>query len=567
MTNKYEYLSRERKDLQGKGLVPDWFITGGYQLFKDRYEYDTNGKSVKGQFERIAKTAARHLSGIGKEQEGYDWFFKLLWNGWLSASTPVLSNTGTTRGLPVSCAGSYVEDSIHGFYEGLLEAAQLTKNGFGTSSYLGDIRPRGSLISDGNKASGLVPVFEDFVKMSQKVTQGSRRGAWAGYVPLEHGDFFELCDWITANPDNANVGWNVSDDFVTRLNNNEFDAVSRYQRALKLKMITGKGYFNHPDKANRHAPETYKKHNLKIKASNLCQEIQLFADNEHTFTCILSAMNLTKYDEWKDTDAIFWSTIFLDCICEEFLTKARNIKGLEKAVRFTEKGRALGLGACGLHSYFQDNLISFESLDAQFKMCEMFDLIEKESLRASKWMAKELGEPEWCKGFGIRNTHRMCAQPTKSTALIQGGISEGINPMPGNTFSQKTAGGEVDRINPSLVNLMKTKNKFNRLEIESIVDNGGSIQHVDWLNEHEKNVFKTAFEINQNTLIRYAALRNKYIDQWQSVNLFIHSDTSEEDISELHEDMFNNENILGSYYIYTKSGYKHQSVVQCESCQ
>lgn len=567
MSTKYSKLSQERKELQAQGLLPDWFITGGYQLFKDRYEYDTNNESFKGQVKRIARIAARHLDGIGYAIEAESKFYELLWNGWLSASTPVLSNTGTERGLPVSCAENIIHDSVNGFYEGLRELAILTKNGFGTASYLGDIRCRGSLISDGNKASGLVPVFEDFVKMSQKVTQGSRRGAWAGYVPIEHGDFYELCDWITANPDNSNVGWNVSDEFITRLNNGDFDATSRYQRALKLKMVSGKGYFFFPDKANRQVPQMYKDLGLTVKSAQLCAEVTLFSDDEHSYTCILSSMNLAKYDEWKDTDAVYWATIFLDCICEEFLSKASHIKGLEKAVRFTEKGRALGLGQCGLHSYFQDNMIAFESLDAQFKMVEISEHIQDESLRASQWLAKVLGEPEWCKGYGVRNTHRTTCPPTKSTALIMGGISEGINPFPANTFSQKTAGGEVDRINPSLVNLMKSKGIFTLDKIEEVVDNGGSVQGVDWLNDDEKKVFKTAFEISQNVLIRYAALRNKFICQAQSMNLFISADTPEDAISELHEDMFNNEDILSSYYIYTSSGYKHQSVLQCESCQ
>jgi len=567
MSTKYAKLSEERKELQSQGLLPDWFITGGYQLFKEKYEYATSGKSFKGQIERIAITAASHLPK-DKYEEGAKWFFDLLWKGWLSASTPVLSNTGTKRGLTVSCAANVVEDSIDGFYSALRETALLTKHGFGVASYLGDIRPRGTIISGGGKASGLVPVFEDFVRMSQKVSQGGvRRGAWAGYVNMEHGDFFELCDWITANPDNANVGWNISDEFNERLNNKEFDAESRYRRAMKLKMVTGKGYFCFIDKANRQVPEMYKKHGLTVKSFQLCNEVSLFSDKDHIFTCILSSMNLSKYDEWKDTDAVFWSTVFLDCICEEFLTKARNIAGLEKAVRFTEKGRALGLGQCGLHSYMQDNMIAFDSLDAQFKMLEMSKHIEEESLRASQWLAAELGEPEWCKGFGVRNTHRTTCPPTKSTALIMGGISEGINPFPANTFSQKTAGGEVDRINPSLVNLMKKKGIFTRENIEEVVDAGGSVQNVSWLSDDEKRVFKTAFEINQHILVRYAALRNKHICQWQSVNLFIPSDTPEEDISELHEDMFNNEQVLGSYYIYTKSGYSHQSVLQCESCQ
>lgn len=567
MTTKYAKLSQERKELQAQGKLPNWFITGGYQLFKERYEFDTNGESFKGQIKRIARTASKHLEPLGESQEGYDWFYKLLWNGWLSASTPVLSNTGTDRGLSVSCAANVIDDSIDGFYSGLREVALLTKNAFGTASYMGDIRPRGSLISDGNKASGLVPVFEDFVRMSQKVTQGSRRGAWAGYVPIEHGDFFELCDWISANPDNANVGWNISDDFVKRLNNNDFDAVSRYQRALRVKMVTGKGYFCFIDKANRQVPEMYKKHGLTVKSFQLCNEVSLFSDKDHTYTCILSSMNLAKYDEWKDTDAVFWSTVFLDCICSEFIEKAKSIKGLEKAVRFTEKGRALGLGQCGLHSYMQDNNIIFDSLEGQFKMIEMTKLITDESLRASQWLAKELGEPEWCEGFGVRNTHRTTCPPTKSTALLMSGISEGCNPFPANVFSQKTAGGDVDRINPSLVKVMKDKGVFDRAHIEEIVDAGGSVQDVGWLNEHEKKVFKTAFELDQSLLLRYAALRNRHICQWQSINLFIPSDTPEEVISELHEDAFNDENILGVYYLYTKSGYKHQSVMQCESCQ
>ena len=567
MPTKYAKLSRERKELQTQGLLPDWFITGGYQLFKDRYEFDTQGESFKGQITRIASRAASHLAHIGKEDEAFEWFYNLLWNGWLSASTPVLANTGTDRGLPVSCAGNVVVDSVDGFYTALRETALLTKHGFGTSSYLGDIRPRGSLISDGNKASGVVPVFEDFVNMSQKVTQGSRRGAWAGYLPIEHGDFDELVDYITANPDNANVGWNISSDFITKLNNNEPDTLRRYQRALKLKMVTGKGYFCFVDKINAQSPMMYKEHGLTVKASNLCDEITLFSDANHTFTCILSSMNLSKYDEWVDTDAVFWATVFLDCICEEFLTKARTISGLENAVRFTEKGRALGLGQCGLHSYMQDHNIVFESLESQFKQVEMSSCIARESLLASQWMARELGEPEWCKGYGLRNTHRTTCPPTKSTALLMGGISEGINPFPACTFSQKTAGGEVDRINPSLVTVMKAKGLFNRVNIESIVDNGGSVQHVDWLSDHERAVFRTAYEMNQHTLLRYAALRNKHVDQWQSVNSFIPADAPESAISELHEDMFNDPENLGSYYVYTRSGYSHQSVLQCEACQ
>jgi ribonucleoside-diphosphate reductase alpha chain len=568
MTTKYKELSRERKELQAQGLVPEWYITPGFQMFKSRYEYQTDGRSVRGQFERIARTAASHLTNIGKEEEGYSKFFEMLWNGWLSPSTPVLANMGTTRGLPVSCAANVVHDSIDGFYAALRECAILSKNGFGTASYLGDIRPRGSKISDGNKASGVLPVLKDFVNMTRNVSQGGvRRGAWAGYLPIEHGDFDEIVDYVSAEPDDVNLGWCVSDEFIAALNNREEEATRRFGRVMKLKMVTGRGYFFFTDKVNRHVPEMYKKHGLTVKCSQLCQEITLFSDYEHTYSCVLSSMNLATYDEWKTTDAVFWATVFLDCVVEEFLTKARNISGLEKIVRCTEKGRALGLGVCGLHTYFQDKNVIFESLDAQFTMCEMFDFMQKESKRASQWLATELGEPEWCEGFGVRNTHLLTCPPTKSTSLLMAGVSEGVSPNPSSTYTQQTASGEIDRINGSLVTVMKSKGVFNYKEIDKIIDDNGSVQNVKWLNEHEKAVYRTAFEMNQNTLLRYAAIRNKYVDQWQSINLFIPADTPESVIAELHEDAFNNEQIEGLYYIVTKSGYSHQSKLSTESCE
>ena len=566
--SKYKELSRERKELQAQGLVPEWYITPGFQMFKSRYEYQTEGRSVRGQFERIAKTAAKHLASIGKEQEGYAKFFEMLWNGWLSPSTPVLANMGTSRGMPVSCAANVVHDSIDGFYSALRECAILSKNGFGTASYLGDIRPRGSKTADGNKAAGVTPVLKDFVNMTRNVSQGGvRRGAWAGYLPIEHGDFDEIVDYVSAEPDDVNLGWCVSDEFITALNNREPEATRRFGRVMKLKMVTGRGYFFFTDKVNRHVPEMYKKHGLTVKCSQLCQEITLFSDYDHTYSCVLSSMNLATYDEWKDTDAVFWATVFLDCVVEEFLTKARLVSGLEKIVRCTEKGRALGLGVCGLHTYMQDHNIIFESLDAQFKMCEMFELLQKESKRASQWLAQELGEPEWCVGFGVRNTHTLTCPPTKSTSLLMAGVSEGVSPNPSSTYTQQTASGEIDRINGSLVAVMKTKGVFNYAEIDKIIDDNGSVQNVSWLDDHEKAVFRTAFEMKQGTLLRYAAIRNKYVDQWQSINLFIPADTPEEVIAELHEDAFNNEQIEGLYYLVTKSGYSYQGKLNTESCE
>jgi ribonucleoside-diphosphate reductase alpha chain len=411
--NLYKQLSEERKQLQSDGLTPDWMTTAGYQLFKEKYLYEAN--NIKEQFQRIAKTAAGYIKHVSEFKQAEEKFFELLWNGWLSPSTPVLANCGTNRGLPVSCSGGVVSDSIEGFYDARKEVALLTKYGFGTSNYLGGIRPRGSAISSGGKASGVLPELKAFIQVSKDVSQGGvRRGSWAGYLEITHGDFDEVADFVLNDPDNANIGWIITDEFVKGLTEGNQDYLRRYQKSLKLKMVTGRGYFTFIDKSNRKRPQMYKDHGLVIKASNLCEEIRLFSDDNHTYTCVLSSMNVAKYDEWKDTDAVYWSTVFLDCIAEDLIQKGSNIKGLEKAVRFTKKSRALGLGQCGFHTYLQKNMIPFESLDASFLNRQIAKRIWDEASRASKEMATLLGEPEWCKGYGVRNSHFIAIAPTKS---------------------------------------------------------------------------------------------------------------------------------------------------------
>lgn len=567
MKNLYEKLSEERKLLQEQGLVPEWYSTGSYQLFKEKYEYDVNGRSVKGQFERIAKTAARHLVGTKYEAQAEFKFFEMLWKGWLSPSTPVLANMGTDRGMSVSCSGGYIEDSIHGFYNNRLETAMLTKHGFGTSSYLGNIRPRGSKISKGGKASGVVPVFKGHVQDMRDVAQGTaRRGAWAGYLEIDHGDFDELADHIMAEPDDANVGWIIKDDFIKRLDNQDLDAIRRFQKAMKMKMITGKGYFHFVDKVNRGRPEAYVKNNLTVKALNLCNEITLFSDSDHTFTCVLSSLNVSKFDEWEKTDVIFWATIFLDCVAEEFIQAGRKVSGLERAVRFTEKGRALGLGQLGFHTLLQQKMIPFESFEAHMLSQRIAATIFDEARRASSDMARELGEPEWCKGLGHRNTHLIAVAPTKSTGLLMGGVSEGINPDPAMSFTQLTAAGEVDRVNPALLKLMKDKGVYSKKHILEVTEKQGSVQHVSWLDDFEKSVFKTAFEINQKAILRMASARGKFIDQWQSLNLFFAANEDPAWIAEVHSEAFKDEGIRGLYYVYTAAGVQAATNTECVAC-
>ncbi len=549
--------------------MPKWYITGGYQLFKEKYEYDTKGRSVRGQFERIAKTAASHIKHKPEFACAEQKFFDLLWNGWLSASTPVLANMGTDKGLPVSCSGSVIHDSIDGFYSNLRETALLTKYGFGTSSYLGNIRPRGAPIRTGGKSSGVVPVFKSHVQAMKDVAQGTtRRGAWAGYIEIDHGDFDELVDHIQANPDDANIGFIVKNSFIDKLNAKDKEATRRYKKALKFKMITGKGYFCFIDKINAKRPAAYTKNNLYVNSSNLCNEITLFSDEDHTFTCVLSSMNTARWQEWKNTDAVYWATVFLDCVAEEFIQRAKGIAGLEKAVRFTEKGRALGLGQCGFHTLLQNKMIPFESFEAHMLSQEIAQHIYKESKRASKELAKVFGEPEWCQGTGYRNTHTIAIAPTKSTALLMGGVSEGINPDPAMCYTQLTAGGEVDRVNPVLLQLMKERGVYNTKNIMQITDNFGSVQSVDWLTQEEKQVFKTAFEINQMSIIRLASARSKYIDQWQSLNLFFSAEEDPATIGRVHSAAFQDPNILGLYYVYQKAGVAaSKDTAECVACQ
>lgn len=473
---------------------------------------------------------------------------------------------GNSQMVVHNCSGGVVPDSVYGFYESYLEAAILTKNGFGTSGYLGNIRPRGSKISAGGKSSGVKPVIKHFVQDMQTITQGTqRRGAFASYIEIDHADFDEVADLIQHEPDDLNIGWIVTDKFTKKLQKGNKEASRRYKKAMKIKMMTGKGYFFFKDKANRQTPKMYKDHGLKVEASNLCAEIVLHSDQDHSFTCVLSSMNLAWYDDWKDTDAPYIATIFLDCVAEDFIVKAKTIRGLEKVVRFTEKSRALGLGVCGFHTYTQSKLWAFEGFDTHLWNIEVFKNISEKALAASQWMATTMGEPEWCKGYGTRNSHNMALMPTKATALLQGGISEGINPDPAMVFTQATAGGEMDRISPAFLTLLKSKDQYNKKTIKSIVTKNGSVQHLDWLTDEEKLAFRTAFEIDQKTVLRLASTRQKYIDQGQSLNLFFSADEDEGYISEVHQQAFMDENILSLYYIYTLAGVQ-AAKSECLSC-
>ena len=555
--NKY---SEERKRLQLDGLLPEWYSTAGLQMFKEKYQW---ADTPKDQYAAIARAAANHVRHVYPNAE--EKFFNLLWNGWLSPSTPTLANMGRGIGLPVSCSGNYIHDSISGFYKARSENAMLTKYGFGTSSYLNDIRPRGAAYK-GGRASGVIPVLKGFVQDMEDVAQSSaRRGAWAGYIDISHNDFDEIINLLSVAPDGLNIGWIIHDDFLTRLKDNDPEAQRRWTTVIETKMVTGKGYLLFVDKINRHRPIDYIYNNLYVKASNLCTEINLVSDEEHTFTCIISSMNYAKYNEWEKTDSIFWAILFLDCVAQEFIDLAEGIEELSKAVRFTKKSRALGLGACGLHTLFMKEGFSFDSLEAQFLHHAMFDNLKTKTKEASLELGRILGIPEWCKKSKQRNTHLIAIAPTKSTALIMGGVSEGINPVPALVYTQTTSAGEMQRIDPTFLAFLKEKGYNTPQHLKEIEDAFGSCQSVSWMTAEEKKLFRIAFEYDMSVILRLASQRQKFIDQGQSLNLFIAGDADEEYIARIHQQAAEDEWIHQIYYIYSSANVAG-SKGECEVC-
>lgn len=578
----YEKLSANRKQAQEEGKFPSWATTGSYQMFKEKYEYQADG--LKDQSKRIARVLSEYaVPFIPKEHplystitkhHGNNWeecFFSIMWKNDFQPSTPVLANTGTSRGMSVSCSGSYCGDSINEFYSTSHEVAMLSKTGFGTSVYLGDVRPRGAEISGGGKADGTIHPKKLLQDTANRVSQGStRRGSVALYIEPTHPDFEEWVEDLIKNPQGQNIGWcykkDEIDELVSYIDDPEAsDAHKRFAKVLKCRMVRGKGYLWKPDTVvehmNKYTP-WYVEYGWGNKASNLCTEITLHSDSEHSFSCIISSMNCVNYDEWKDTGAVFIATIFLDALCEEFLHKGRGIKGLERVIRYTEKARSLGLGLLGFASYLQNNMIPITSLEARLKNVEIFKHIQQESIMASEYcwevgrrpdMMVKYAEnhPEW---KPRAHSHLQAVAPNVSSAILAGQVSQGIEPYLANIFTQPTSAGELRRINPLLLRLMKERNKYKLDVIKRIIDRKGSVQEEDWLTPLEKEVLLTAFEIPQEILVQLTAERQPYVDQGISLNLFFDSEADPDYIKAVHMKVLLDNNVKGAYYCRSEPG-------------
>jgi len=577
-STKYEKLSFRRKFLQSEGLAPDWLSTAGFQLLTER-NYLNTAETPLSMYSRIAQRASELTDFEIPSDWGYenwnDAFFDVMWNGWVSPSTPVLTNMGNERGHPISCSGTHLGDSIRSWYQARMEIAQLTQRGYGTSTVLDPVRHRGSPISKGGTANGIMQPAEGIVQDMKDVSQGSsRRGAAGLYLNPLHEDFNEIADQILADDDGWNIGWNITDEFEDLFEKDPTRADAIWKKMLKIKLIKGKGYFFFIDKANRSRPKMYKDKGLFVKGSNLCAEIQLFSDEDHSFTCVLSSMNVSKYNEWKNTKAVEIAMVLLDAIISDMLIKAKKEAGFERVIAFTEKSRAVGLGILGEATYYQQEGWVFGDLQSIMFNQSLVKMLDKRTLAVSRLVAKEVGEPEWLEGYGERWSHRMAFPPTMSTSIIMGGISQGTEPVFANIYEQDTAGGTVFRINPPFLKLMKERGMYTEEVMKRIAEDQGSVQAEDWLTDHEKAVFRTAFELNQSTVLKMSGDRQRGMNktgggQGQSTNLYFPHDAKEEDISTLHHEAFEDEDIESLYYVRTLNGATKVKIDAsvCEACE
>lgn len=556
--NKTELKKINRPDFEWLNEESKLFLQRGYLL---------EGVTAKERIKQIAENAERILNKKGFAEKFYDYMGK----GWFSLSSPIWSNFGLDRGLPISCFSSYIPDSIEGIMSGVAEIGMMSKIGGGTSGYFGDVRPRGSVIRDNGKSNGSFSFLKVFDATIDTISQGkSRRGQFAGYIDIDHGDIEEWLDIHTeGNPIQLMYyGVCVSHQWLEDMKNGDEHKRKIWAKVLQRKSETGIPYIFFKDNANDGRPEVYKDLNLYVKNSNLCTEIMLPVSEKESFVCCLSSMNLLHYEEWKDTDAPEVLTYFLDAVMTEFVEKAKDIPFMDKAVRFAERHRALGIGVLGWHSYLQSHMIPFDSFEALMKTTEIFKLLKEKTLKASQDMAKEYGEPEILDGYGRRNTTLLAIAPTKSSSFILGSVSPSIEPFKSNYYVKDLAKIKTVYKNPYLEKLLKEKGLDNEEIWESILKADGSVQHIKELTEHEKAVFKTFSEISQATIIEQAAERQKYVDQGQSLNLMIHPETPTRDVNKLYlyaEEM----GIKSIYYQYSISAAQafNRELVTCSNCE
>lgn len=559
------------EDLKASGEAPNWMDEAGFKTLCNGYLLPD--ETPRGMYLRVSKAAA----GYYKIDDLSDQFFNAMWNNWICLASPVAANMGTDRGLPISCNTIHVDDSVDNIFIKQHELAMLSKNGAGVGIYIGDIRGRGAKITGNGKSEGVIPWAKCFDTTTISVNQGStRRGASALYLPIEHSDIEEFINIRRPIGDmnrrclNINHGVCITDEWMNDLIAGKETNRHIWREILRARIETGEPYLLFTDNVNRQNPEAYVKNGLNVKSSNICNEIMLYTDKDHTFVCCLSSLNLVKWDEWKDTNVVELITMLLDAVLTEYIDKATLKSGFDAAIRSAIKGRAIGIGVLGWHSLLQSRMIPFDSFEAMMLNNVIFKNIRSKAEMQSRELAKMLGEPEWCKGTGMRNTHLIALAPTVSNATISGGWSPSIEPWSANIFNQKSAKGTFIRKNKMLNDILEKKGHNTSEVWKSITENNGSIQHLNFMTEHEKKVFLTAREINQFAIVKQAAQRQKYIDQGQSLNLFFAANSSAKYINEVHIEAWKS-GLKGLYYCRTEGVLKgdlaSRSKEECAACE
>ena len=557
------------EELKNNNEAPEFLTEIGYKTLQGGYLLPN--ETPRGMWERVAAAAAKILNKPDLEKK----FFNMLWNGWVGLATPVASNMGTNRGLPISCYSISPTDSTDSIMLKARELAMLTKNGGGVGIYLGELRPAGSKISSGGTSEGMIPFAKIFDSVTVGINQGNvRRGAAAVYLPVDHGDIKTFLRMRRPEGDpnrqclNLHHAVCLSNNFMKKVEAGDAHSQELLREIYKSRLETGEPYIFYTDNVNSQNPECYKKNNLKVSTSNICSEITLYTDHDHTFVCCLSSLNLAKWHEWKDTDTVELCVFLLDAVLTEFINKAKNLEGLAPAVRSAIKGRALGLGVMGWHTLLQQEYAGIDSFRARILNKAIFKTIKQKAENASKELAKEFGEPEWCKGTGLRSTHLIAVAPTASNSLITGNISAGIEPINANAYVKKTAKGTFIEFNPLLKAKLQKINKDTEAVWNKIIKDEGSVRSLDFLTDEDKEVFKTAFEIDQRILINLAADRQQYICQAQSLNLFFPKDVDPQYFHEVHWSAWKNK-IKTLYYVRSSSVLRADlsSRGECVACE
>ena len=542
------------------------WLTDLSQQFLDA-GYLVDGQSVDGRVTIIGDTAEKILGIPGFSKKFKSYFQK----GWFSLSTPIWSNFGTDRGLPISCFGSYIEDNMESILSTQAEVGMMTKHGGGTSGYFGNIRHRGATIKNNGFSSGSVHFMQLFNNMIKVVSQGStRRGQFAAYLPVSHPDILEFLKIRSegAPIQDLSFGVCISDDWMNSMIDGDKDKRTVWARVLEARANTGYPYLFFTDNVNNNTVDCYKDKGMKINHSNLCTEIMLPNSLDESFVCDLSSMNVLYFDEWKDTDAIEVIVCLLDAVMTEFIEKAKRIPFMERAVKFAETHRALGLGQLGWHSYLQSKMVAWESMEAKFLNVAIAKCIKQQAYAASAMLAEKYGEPEICKGYGRRNSTLLAIAPTKSSAFILGQASENIEPERTNIFIKDLQKGKYTIKNKYLEQLLEEKNKNTDEVWDSILKNSGSVQHLDFLSEHEKLVFKTFAEISPKEIIIQVAQRQQYIDQGQSLNVMIHPEAPIKDVNALYIEAWKM-GVKSVYYQYSINAAQtfSRNILACTNCE